>query len=230
MRDFRVDRVARIIADDTPSRIVGRSRLAAHIMPLQSFMPGFAVPVNHLKTAAFMELRPFNAGGASTLHNFDGILHRSLAPEKSDHGGGYVQLFRNGCIESVSADMFGNVGVYGIPSKFFEPTMIREIGTYLHFVYAELGIGPPYIVAVSLLGVRGLGLIMGPGARGGALIDRDNLLIPDLFVDEVPITEGEKRENFQWAARILQPVCDTIWNACGFIRSGNYNAQNQWGP
>jgi hypothetical protein len=91
-----------------------------------------------------------------------------------------------------------------------------------------LGIGPPYIVAVSLLGVRGLGLILGPGARGGTLIDRDNLLVPDLFVDEVPITEGEKRENFQWAVRILQPVCDTIWNACGFIRSGNYNAQNQW--
>jgi hypothetical protein len=229
LRDFRVDRVARIIADDTPSRIVGRARLAAHIMPLQSFTPGFAVPVNHLKTAAFMELRPFATGGESTFYNFDGILQRRLAPEDlDDGGGGYVQLFRNGCIESVSADMFGSVGVRGIPSKFFEPTMIRELGQYLHFVSAQLRIGPPYIVAISLLGVRGFGLILGPGARGGTLIDRDNLLIPDLFVDEVPIAEGEKRENFQWAARIFQPVCDTIWNACGFIRSGNYDAHNQW--
>lgn len=165
IRDFRVDRVARIIANDTPSRIVGRTRLAVHILPLQSFTPGFTVPINQLKTAVFMELRPFKAGGESTLHNFDGILHRSLAREDSDEGGGYVQLFRNGCIESVSADMFGNTSVRGIPSKFFEPTMIREIGKYLHFVSAELSIGPPYIVAVSLLGVRGLGLILGPGGE-----------------------------------------------------------------
>jgi hypothetical protein len=134
----------------------------------------------------------------------------------------------NGCIESVSADMFRNMGVRGIPSKCFEPTMIRETGKYLNFVFTELGIGPPYIVAVSLLGVGGLGLILGPGARSGT-IDRDNLLVPDLFVEEIPV-EGDRRESLQWAARVLKPVCDTIWNACGFLRSRNYDAANQRSP
>jgi hypothetical protein len=228
IRDFRLDRVARIIADDTPSLIKGGPRLAVHVLPIQSFAPGFTVEVNNLKTAVSMELLPFGGGGGSTVYNFDGLLHRSVPAEDAKHGGGYVQLFRNGCIESVSADIFGNVTVPGIPSKDLEPTMIRETGKYLNFVFTALGIGPSYIVAVSLLGVRGLGMILGPGARGGITIDRDNLLIPDLFIEEIPVAEGERRENFRWAARILQPICDTIWNACGFIRSNNYDGENQW--
>ena len=78
--------------------------------------------------------------------------------------------------------MFGNGSVRrGIPSESFKPTMIREIGEYLHIVSTQLGIAPPYVVAVSLLGVRGLGLIREAGADAGHEIDRDNLLIPDLI-------------------------------------------------
>ena len=51
-------------------------------------------------------------------------------------------------------------------------------------------------------------------------IDRDILVLPEVFM-----------ENYDdQPASILKPCFDSIWNACGFPRSFNYNDEGEWAP
>ena len=51
-------------------------------------------------------------------------------------------------------------------------------------------------------------------------IDREILVLPDIVIEDYP----------DCIASTLKPVFDTIWNACGFPRSLNYNDEGEWAP
>ena len=52
----------------------------------------------------------------------------------------------------------------------------------------------------------------------GDKIDREILLLPETIVESYE-TKAEK---------ILRPCFDSIWNACGFPKSLNYNDAGDW--
>jgi hypothetical protein len=49
-------------------------------------------------------------------------------------------------------------------------------------------------------------------------VDRDDLLLPDVMVDEFG----------QQPATVLRPALDAIWQAAGWRRSFNYNKDGEW--
>ncbi len=51
-------------------------------------------------------------------------------------------------------------------------------------------------------------------------IDRDILQLPEVMLQNY----DEKAEN------VLKPCFDSIWNACGFRGSFNYNEKEEWAP
>ena len=51
-------------------------------------------------------------------------------------------------------------------------------------------------------------------------IDRDVLLFPEILVESYDV----KPE------RVLKPIFDSVWNACGFAKSLNYNENDEWSP
>ena len=49
-------------------------------------------------------------------------------------------------------------------------------------------------------------------------IDSDILLLPEIVIEDYEVS----------AKDILRPCFDSIWNACGFPRSLNYNDAGEW--
>ena len=47
---------------------------------------------------------------------------------------------------------------------------------------------------------------------------RDILLLPEIVIEDYEVS----------AKDILRPCFDSIWNACGFPRSLNYNDAGEW--
>ena len=108
-----------------------------------------------------------------------------------------------------------------IPSVGFEEELIKALGRYLGLERA-LGVPPPYVVALTLLGVRGMR--MGVGHRyfhdDDTAIDRDDLVIPETLVEDA---NAEPHT-------VLRPLFDSIWNAVGWPASPHYTDEGEWKP
>jgi len=51
-------------------------------------------------------------------------------------------------------------------------------------------------------------------------IDRDVLIVPDVLIEKYLFD----------LPRVLRPAFDAVWNACGRVRSLNYDAEGNWNP
>jgi hypothetical protein len=79
-----------------------------------------------------------------------------------------------------------------------------------------LGLYPPIFVMISLLDVKDYTLSV-PHLTTRP-IDRNVLLLPDVVVEEYG----------QDSAAVLRPAFDAVWQASGFLRSGNYDETGKW--
>ena len=83
----------------------------------------------------------------------------------------------------------------------------------------EIGCGTPLIVALTLVKVRGL--IMGADGFGfdtGYPLTSDTVIIPETVVEDLATPVG----------KVLKPLFDLVWNACGYPSSRNFDAEGNW--
>ena len=69
--------------------------------------------------------------------------------------------------------------------------------------------------------MKARGLKMGVDTRGfemGEPIDKDTIILPESVVENLSIPVG----------KVLKPVFDLVWNACGFPRSENFDPEGNW--
>jgi len=213
---FRDGRLAQIIAGETPVIISDSPKIVLHVLPVSSFDSNVHVDLRAILEQR-PELQPIYASGSNTRYNFDGIL-LSTNRTASATDSGYVQVFRSGAIESVTTDLLGRIDKL-IPSLIFERELILALDRYLRFE-KNIGNNPPIVIMLSILGVKGhimatRRLVFPDEARA---IDRDNLLLPDILVEDYS----------QLACRLLHPAFDAIWQAAGWSRSGNYDDEGVW--
>ena len=73
---------------------------------------------------------------------------------------------------------------------------------------------------ISLLDVRGYSLGIKRNSRATTInpIDRNVLLLPEIIVEEYDNN----------TAALLRPALDAVWQASGFLRSGNYDENGKW--
>ena len=139
--------------------------------------------------------------------------------EEKSHS--YVQLYRNGIIEAVEGLLLEpSEGKLIIPSIAYEQKLINSLMQYLSHLKA-LTVEPPIFIFLTLLGVKGYSMSVDrfkfPTQRSHT-IDRDILLLPEVIVESY---DGKAED-------VLRPCFDSIWNACGFPRSLNYDAEGNW--
>jgi hypothetical protein len=157
-------------------------------------------------------------GGASYRYNIDGIV--SYLNETNGKTQSYTQLFRNGIIEAVDSTWLEPFeGKKLIPSTYIEQKLIESLTSYLD-LFRKLSIEPPIFVFLNLLGVKGYYLSVNQHfvTLERQLIDRDDLLLSENIIENLD-TE---------VALILKPCFDSLWNAGGFPRDLNYNAESKW--
>ncbi|MCK5217967.1 ATP-binding protein [bacterium] len=217
IRRFRDDRLAKIIAGETPVPMSNSAKLILHILPLISFSTDFKLDISVLPSNK-INLGPIGPGGWNGRFNIDGFLTYS-GTSTADESKSYCQTFRSGHIETVCAKIIcGNKKIIPIENQ-----VIEAISRYLK-VLRILDVSYPMLVLVSMVGVLGAdmssdGLLYDEGEP----IDRDVLILPDIMLEET-VSDENKND----VAQILRPMFDALWNACGYKKSMHYDNQGNW--
>lgn len=223
MRAFRADRIAAIVARETPVRLLDGPATILHVIPFAA-MSGAAIDVSDINPRAigFTALR--SSRYDLSRHNFDGLaVTAPFNPEGVTHA--YAQLFRSGAIEAVNASMIHpENGQFWIRSSVVETEILHAVTQYIG-VAAQLGLDPPYALMVTFTNVKGYGVLPRTNNRIdwdtlGLPLDRDILMIPEVIAKAVEFD----------SATILRPIFDTLWQSAGWERSMNYDQSGQHIP
>lgn len=226
LKSFRIERVNQLIAGNPPVPLSGSHLLVFHLLPVIGARADMRVSTASLRALFGANApRPIAASGWGPRFNFDGLLVTSGGANNMNQA--YVQVTRSGFLESVEAgtlqpSVLGNAGAGAdkwIPGIVWEQRIIDALRSYLK-TFSALSLPPPYVASLGLLNVRGFSMHVGPSRHSidAHPIERDHLLTDEILIestDEAP-------------ERILRPLFDQIWNACGWHGSINYDAAGTW--
>ena len=217
IRNFKLDRLAKVFANETPVPFYDNAKIALHLIPITSFNPAQAYDIGGVVSGS-IKMVPIYCSGWNDRYNLDGVLAYSWGKEKKSHS--YVQLFRNGIIEAVEGSLLEpQEEQLVIPSIAYERELISSLKEYLS-VLKTLNVEPPIFIFLTLLGVKGFSLALKRGHydNEGYKIDREILPLPEVVIDNYDVS----------AEKVLQPCFDSIWNACGFPRDLYYDDKGEW--
>jgi hypothetical protein len=216
IRQFRSDRIAKIIVDETPVPLRPEPKIVLHVLPVESFTSGSSIDISLFEKESIRPSTIALKAHPESRYNFDGFCTYNPSTMDGEEGvsHSYIQTFRNSCIESVTTTCFGLT--QNTPKKIndsYKKRLIDATDKYLKLLQSELEINPPILIMISLLGVRGYGVDDSHFRGNNYEIDRDHLIIPELFVQSYDDEVSD----------ILRPAFDAIYQACGYPRSENYD-------
>jgi len=208
-----------LAGDVTPLPFVKGAKLVIHLLPVEAFAARIQFDALRLKQNV-TALRPMSAMSWDTRINLHGVIGFALTGEKQLVRS-YIQIYRNAIIEVVEGTLLGTQyeGARIIPSIAYERDLLQYLGHCFELLRI-MGSVPPVIVALTLLGVRGLQMASNRFGYNelSEPIAEDNLVLPEAWVEDVSMQP----------AKILKPMFDLVWNACGLPGSLNFDAQGNW--
>jgi hypothetical protein len=218
LQNFRAERLAKIVAGETPVDMPADPKLILQIVPLNSFRLNSYIDAT-LQNTILQRLQPIHAADFHRRHNLDGYIISShgFAGPKFDT---YCQFHRNGTVESVYARL---VVLHGerrdIAPIHVETNVLHQIKQYLDGL-RQIGVPLPLFVMLSMTGVKGIPFIQSEWAIQiePTPIDRDTVLLPDVLVESYDVE----------IEQLMQPVFDAMWNAAGFERCLNYDDKGKY--
>ncbi len=219
LRDFRADRIAKLIANEGPLPTGETAKIVLHLVPLGAFDAGFQFDVNLIAMNS-ADLEPMYSSSWSHRLNFDGLLSYSgISADPKCYN--YLQIFRNGCIEAVDNLLLEpHNNQLLIPSIAFEKEILEATPRFLN-LQRKLGVDPPIVLMLTLLGVLAYQMAVNTARFRFAQsqpVDRDSLIIPEVIVEDFDCD----------IEQLVRPCFDIIWNAAGWPKSINYDNSGKW--
>jgi schlafen family protein len=217
IRNFRMERLSKIVAGETPIALNESAKIVLHIIPFSAFDPAARFDVSALVKNP-NSLKPTSLSEFIFRYNFDGLLSYSRPP-KLDFTFSYLQIFRNGIIEAVDTYILAQRNkTCTLDIGWCEAELLEALPRFLSN-QENLGIEPPFIVMVSLLGVFGYSIpvpfhYISPDGTHPHPIDRETLLIPEIIIEGFDFDPSE----------VMRPIFDAIWNAAGWPHAMNYDS------
>lgn len=229
LRDFRSSRVAKIVAQDTPVRLLDQSCLMMHIVPFSSFDPSSIVSL------AEIEKRPhaFPPIGSNSVSNwainFDGILMTSNADLAAASQRAYTQVYRSGSIEAVASSITMGDRPEGVGPRMtsikIEGQVLLALVKYLKGLQS-LGVEPPFALMVSLTGIKNVQINVGLKAQWHddddiSTLDRDQFHFGEVIIETVP-------NSIQECAVMIRPFIEQLANAAGRATSSSFGPNGEY--
>ena len=220
IRHFRDARLAKIVADETPVRLINGPKMALHLVPLVASSVGFQLDPKAL-AAQSKNLFPIRGSAEWRRYNADGYVCGSEPDEEvARQSTGYCQAFRNGAIESVACESIAAYdGRKTIPGFAYERDLMNAACRHLDAL-RQMEVPLPIVVMLSLIEYAGYEMGVPPHIEkyGATPIDRDVVLLPDVLVEDYEVD----------VATLLRPSFDGVWNAAGWAGSINYDDDGKW--
>jgi len=217
IRNFRVDRIAKIFANETPVPLYFDSaKIVLRLIPIGSFNPAQSYNIGEIASdhvKMMIQIADYGWNFNESRYNFDGFL--TYYPMEKDKAASYVQLFKNGIIEAVDSELLRQNKK--IPITTLETKLLDSVSSYLS-ILKILNVELPIFVFLTLIGVRGYSMSEMRYWHSAYEIDRDTLLLPEILIESF---DDEVKT-------VLRPCFDSIWNACGLPRSLNYDKDGNW--
>jgi len=215
MRQWRATRLALIKGGRTPRPLLRESRYVIHVQPLASFAGDIAVDVTMLENQGG-KLLFGRLSSYGTYFNLDGLVAASYFSEKEDNK--YVQLFRNGALETA-----GFIGLTMddrkiIPADFIASELRSALDVQLTTLIS-LGISGPVAIAVTWLSVQNYSL--GISNHHMPATDRDDLELPEIVAESIV-------QLSQDVDVIAKPILDTLWQCFGQATCPLYDKDGRW--
>jgi hypothetical protein len=211
IESFRKDRVDAIANDEMPVELASQHRMILHLIPEESYC-GYEIEQQNL--FAFLQWMPLPhfTGGWSYEHNSEGMV--SFDRRTNHHSSGYVQLYRNGIVESVADDVtFFHPNDDGRRHRLFKTDYRRELPSAMKnymTLLRNIGVQPPVWFCMSFLGLNGVEILSNDFLRStGRPIRETRLLFSFQEIEDLDLD----------LIALLKPNWDKLWNAAGFPHS-----------
>ena len=217
IRSFRTDRLIALANNQTPLPFMESPKIVMHCIPLEAFAGEPQLDLRPL----YDQTPRWPPMGTTTFNrrlNLDGLLIYGIHQPCFS----YTQVYRTGVLEAVQGNLLAREyeGHVFIPSQAYEEYILSYFRQALQLLQT-IGCGAPLAVALSLLGTKGLRMgVDRYDLMSGFTIAEDNIVLPETVIEDFG-TPAEK---------ILKPMFDLVWNACGHRESLNFDADGNWRP
>lgn len=218
-RNFRLERIAKVKAGETPSEEMDGAHIVLHFLPLSGFAGkrrlDFARGTGHWP----FDPPTFFGSGFSSRYCFEGYAFTAGSPKVD----AYRLYFRSGAMEYVDFRPT-RIGQHDRFERMLSSTLIEKI-TRQNLAHAlktakTLELDPPAFISLSITGARGWTWGTGDSFfQRDAPFDRDPLLFPEHFVDSF---DGDLEGRHK-------ALVDPVWHATGWEQSPNF-VEGKWTP
>jgi len=213
---FRDERLKSITSGTTAAGPLSSGHLiCVHCVPEAAINGDVTIDVGQIdqrKTFA----APIGSSGYNSHFNADGLLREHRNGEALD---GYLQLFRNGFVESVDSHMMvGRGRENGLPSVAFAMSLSKLL-TEIVAMWSALGIGGTACALVTLTGIKDVPFML--PANGGYVtraFSTDTFYLPNILIDDF---ERDPRPSMRHAL-------DVLWQAAGDSGCPYFGVDGQW--
>jgi hypothetical protein len=222
VRQFRIERIGRIVGGGAPVALMHRSCLVLHVVPLSAFglRSGFSLTEAIEHPNYFPPL--YRNRPANWRINFDGILTLSNADEGAAEQRAYVQVFRSGIVEAVASGIAkGNPTT--VTTLEVEAAIVKYARVYTAAI-TECGAELPVTIIASLVGVGDAVISTGQRsifAEQSVASDRDQMHLSEAILDAVP-------SGNQDCATAVRSVLDQLANAAGAASTSSFDAAGNY--
>jgi hypothetical protein len=215
-REFQRQRMQEIHSGDGPGPLPfggEGGRMVLHIIPFSAF----GSDTLDLRLVHSRYLPPIWFSGYNKFgYNVDGYYTTETAPSLS----GYVQVFRNGIIESTAGDVRAKQDqAFVLYAVNIENEIASKIAEYMA-VLSRAEVSSPMFVMLG--GVRMHGTIVA-GTR--PIATQPLLRKSDWILPAITLEDYGRKEDY---CRALKPMFDAIWNAAGDEGSLSYGPDGNW--
>lgn len=213
LRRFRLDRVARVAAGETPIPMGDEGKLIFHALPLTplNVWPSFVKMAENQAQIPNL-LAPMFGSTNDWRWNLDGFVAYTTSSERSRQT--YIQLFRDGGIEAAGSILNcarSRGEFYGLAiEKATIPVLKRTQG-----LWKLLGVTGQIVLGLAMSGIKGWKMLVEPYSAWDpkGTFDTDLAILPEVVA----------QDETSPAERALKPLFDLAWNAGGYSESPFYD-------
>jgi hypothetical protein len=222
-RKFHRKRLVAIHNNDMPMQFPELGgRLVLHIIPFSAFSSETTLDP---KAMEHKVLPPLWSRGYNHLYNVDGYLTTHEGGQS--HASSYLQVFRNGIIETVAGDVRepDAIGQWRLYITNVESEVIGNVSNGMTAL-SQAEVQAPVLIMLGGVRMDQTWVVIGPEG-GFAPSPPPMLRTSELRLPAVTIESYGQKTDY---GRALKPVFDALSNAAGYGGSQSYDAVGNWNP